>query len=246
MTPDAPSTTPAMLRVLDLGRIAYAPALEEQRRINQAVAQGQEPPTLLLLEHDPVITLSQRRSSTQHLLATPQRLSALGIDVQPTDRGGDITYHGPGQLVAYPILRLAPLGLNLGRYMRLLEKIVIDTLAAWGVQGLREPGATGVWVRLKQHRLETSSNPDDSASGDAPLAKICAMGVRVRQNTTMHGLALNVTTDLSHFDTIIPCGLAGRAVTSLQQILGPRTPTMPQVKDQLALQFRKALDARQP
>src|SRR5690606_32437192 len=135
-----------VLRVIDLGRLAYAPALEVQRRINQAVIDGHEPPALLLVEHDPVITISHRRGAADHQLASPDRRAALGIDVQETDRGGDVTYHGPGQLVAYPILQLGPLGLNLGRYMRLLEQVVIDTLAVFGVEGLREPGATGVWV----------------------------------------------------------------------------------------------------
>jgi lipoyl(octanoyl) transferase len=178
----------------------------------------------LFVEHDPVITISQRRESAQHLLASPHRLAQLGIDVQPTDRGGDITYHGPGQLVAYPILRLNDFGLSLSRYMRMLERVVIDTIAEFGVEGVTMEGATGVWV----HREVADSRAKPQA------AKICAMGVRIRRGVTMHGLALNVTTDLSHFDTIVPCGLTGGAVTSLQQILGRAVPPMATVKQTLA------------
>lgn len=210
------------LNVLDLGRLAYAPALEIQRQIHERVLAG-GPATLILVEHEPVITVSQRRESARHLLAGPQRLAQLGIDVQPTDRGGDITYHGPGQLVVYPILRLGDYHLNLSRYMRMLEQVVIDTAGAFGVAAHREAGATGVWV------------------GVEVAAKICALGVRIRRNTTLHGLALNVSTDLSHFDTIVPCGLAGRGVTSLQALLKDRTPAMEAVKRELTSRFDEAL-----
>ena len=217
----------ASVRVRDLGRVPYAAALDLQRQLNQAVIDGVEPPVLLLVEHDPVVTLSHRKSAGSHLLASPERLAAMGIDRQETDRGGDITYHGPGQLVAYPILRLSPLGLNLGRYMRALEDVVIQVLAAFGVEGFREEGATGVWVEE-----------------NGVAAKVCAMGVRVRKNTTMHGLALNVTTDLSHFGTIVPCGLAGRPVTSLQRLLGPDTPPMARVKRAIITAFADVLNLR--
>src|SRR5687768_17341064 len=152
-----------ILDVLDLGRMAYAPALEVQRATHRRVLESIAPATVILVEHDPVITISARTTAAGHLLAPPARLSALSIDVQPTDRGGDVTYHGPGQLVAYPILRLADFGLSLGGYMRFLEAVVIETLAAWGVEGTREARATGVWVEA------------DSASA----AKICAFGVRL-------------------------------------------------------------------
>jgi lipoyl(octanoyl) transferase len=213
------------LRALDLGRLAYEPALAEQRRVNQAVIDGHEPPTLLLVEHDPVITVSHRRGAASHILAPPQRLAELGIAVHETDRGGDVTYHGPGQLVAYPILRLHDHGLNLSRYMRLLEAVVIDAVATWGVEAHRDACATGVWVGQ---------------------AKLCALGVRVRKNVTMHGLALNVRTDLSHFQTIVPCGLTCRAVTSLAQLLGDRCPTMDATKRELTHAFRRALKPGYP
>jgi lipoyl(octanoyl) transferase len=210
----------AHFHVHDLGRLAYGPALERQRAVNEAVVAGEAPPTLLLVEHEPVITVSQRRNARAHLLADERQLASLGIGVHETDRGGDITYHGPGQLVAYPILRLNPLGLNLGRYMRLLEAAVIDALGDWDITGYREEGATGVWV-----------------GGDVQLhlpgGKICAMGVRVRKNVTMHGLALNVNPELTHFQTIVPCGLTGSSVTSLAAILGDRCPAMNEVQARL-------------
>lgn len=233
------ATMTAQLQVLDLGRVAYPIALAQQQRLHQAVCDGVEPATLLLLEHDPVVTMSARRGAGQHLLVSYARLRELGIDLQSTDRGGDVTYHGPGQLIVYPILRLDSLRLNLGRYMRLLEQIVIDTAAIFGVMAHREPGATGVWV-----------DPGDpgSGTGDGQASrllrrseKICAMGVRVRRRTTMHGLALNVTTDLSHFQTIVPCGLVGRSVTSLAQLLGADTPSMSVVKHHLVAVFTEAM-----
>lgn len=215
------------LAVADWGRVGYAEALERQRQLNASVVAGDAPPTLVLLEHEPVITVT-RRAQAENLVASPQALSALGIAVHETDRGGDITYHGPGQLVAYPILKLNHFGLNLGRYMRLLERVVIRTADAFGVAAHAEPGATGVWV--------------DRPGGSS--AKLCALGVRVRKNTTMHGLALNVTTDLSHFQTIVPCGLRGRAVTSLHELLGDRCPGMPRVKQALTDAFEHELNRR--
>lgn len=206
------------IRIVDLGRMAYAAAFDVQRETHECVFAG-DAETILLVEHDPVITISQRRDCRQNLLLDECQLAARGIDVQPTDRGGDITYHGPGQLVVYPIIRLADHGLNLGRYMRLLESATIATLARFGITGYREEGATGVWV----------DTPATSGSL-ATRAKICAMGVRVRRNITMHGLALNVATNLEHFNVIVPCGLADRAVTSLDAILMQRSPTMETVK----------------
>ncbi len=248
----------------DLGKMPYARALAVQREINLAVSQGKPVGTagagncLLLVEHDPVVTVTHRPGVWDNLLATPDRLKAMGIDVQVTDRGGDITYHGPGQLVAYPIIQLKPLGLNLGSYMRLLEKVVIDVLAEFGIKGQRDPDAIGVWVegsglgsgvsgmgkRRPEGGVQQSSTPDTrNPTTDTRLAKICALGVRIRKNTTMHGLALNVTTDLSHFKTIDPCGLGGRPVTSLTELLGDAVPGMDEVKGVLVEVMRAAIDA---
>lgn len=200
--PDAP------FEVVDLGRMPYAEALERQRQSHEVVVAAREagnPRTgvLLLVEHDPpVITVSRRPEATRHLLASRDLLASKGVEVAETDRGGDITYHGPGQLVAYPIFDMNTLGLNLHAYMRLLEQTIIDACAAMGVRATSDPGATGVWT------------VDDRG---APHAKIAALGVRVRRWVTMHGLALNVTTNLDHFGFIVPCGLAGRPVTSLER-----------------------------
>lgn len=230
------------LNVIDLGRMGYAPAFDQQRQVHADVVAGNASPTLLLVEHDPVITVSRRKAAPQHLIADQATLDRLGVDVQPTDRGGDITYHGPGQLVAYPIVRLNDLGLNVGRYMRLLEQIIIDTLAAFKVTGQRDEAGTGVWVGGKAEsgerkaELESQNSPAARglASPNPEPKKIAAIGVRISRGVSMHGLALNVTADLSHFDLIVPCGLAGRAVTSLQQQLADQTPTMEAVKHAVA------------
>ena len=245
------------LEVVDLGTMAYAAALAEQHAAHAAVLAG-GPPRVLLVEHTPVITVSQRRAAASHLVADAATLARLGIEVQPTDRGGDITYHGPGQLVAYPILKLNAFGLSLGGYMRLLEQAIIDTAVAWGVEGQRAEGMTGVWVEGGGSRVAglgscASTAPAGSARPSTPdprppalarpIAKLAALGVRVRRNVTLHGLALNVTTDLSHFATIVPCGLVGRPVTSLAQLLGDRCPSMAAVKAELVRQLQRQLAA---
>ena len=173
---------------------------------------------LLLLEHvPPVITVSKKPTAAQHITASPERLEQLGIEIEQTDRGGDITYHGPGQLVAYPILDLKQLNLGVHDYMHALEQIVIDTIAEYEITGTRDPAATGVWVPLPRNENK--------------LAKICALGVRISRWITMHGLALNVSTNLDHFNTIIPCGLEGRPVTSMIQILTAQNKNAPEINE---------------
>lgn len=219
------------LIVRDLGRVAYAEAFALQKELQQEVIARREQPAdanpkalgyVLLVEHDPpVITVSRRKTARQHLIATPEQLAHAGVEVAETDRGGDITYHGPGQLVVYPIIDMNMLGLRMHGYMRLLEQCVIGTLAHFGIEGERDEAATGVWVK--------------------PGAKICAMGVRVSRWVTMHGLALNVTTNLQHFQLIVPCGLAGRPVTSMSQLLDEACPPMDAVKRAFVEQFRLAV-----
>lgn len=215
-----------LLEVVDLGAMPYAEAYAIQTRtLDEVLArrdvEGSPIGRLLLVEHDPpVITVSRRPDAIGHLLADKARLDALGVTVEATDRGGDITYHGPGQLVAYPIIDLNRAGLRLHGYMRRLEEAVIRVCAELGVRGERDADATGVWV-----------------GG----AKICAMGVRVRRWVSMHGLALNVTTDLSHFDLIVPCGLAGRGVTSLAREVPGQAPSMSTVKALLAEALEREL-----
>ena len=198
---------------------------------------------LLLVEHDPpVITISRRQGARQHLIATDAQLRMAGIEVTETDRGGDITYHGPGQLVVYPILDLNAIGLRLASYMRFLEQNVIDVLARFGVEGMRDqstPPATGVWVQsCDAHGLQSV--------GEASAKKICALGVRVSKWVSLHGLALNVTTNLEHFNLIVPCGLVGRSVTSMERELAASggCPSMDEVKRAMVEQFTRALDER--
>ncbi|MEO1236649.1 MAG: lipoyl(octanoyl) transferase LipB [Planctomycetota bacterium] len=232
--------------VIDLGTLEYAAAWERQRERNRAVSVGEARPALLLVEHPPVITVSRRRGVRDHLLVSPAELERRGIDVQETDRGGDITYHGPGQLVAYPIVRLTDHGLNLGGYMRLLERAVVTSVAGFGVEGTTERGATGVWVEGGGGDASGGDLSGPNPIAHCPLprpAKLCALGVRIRKHTTMHGLALNVTTDLSHFETIDPCGLGGRPVTSLSALLGAACPSMGEVRRELTACLARRLDA---
>jgi lipoyl(octanoyl) transferase len=224
---------PTPLVVRDLGRMNYADALAIQRQVHAEVVAARETDgrmALLLVEHDPpVITVGRRPGARQHLTATDVQLHAAGVEVAETDRGGDITYHGPGQLVVYPILDLNRLGLRLASYMRFLEQNVIDALARFGIEGVRDqstPPATGVW--LQKH----------------PSAKICALGVRVSKWVSMHGLALNVTTNLEHFNLIVPCGLVGRSVTSMQRELGEQCPRMDEVKRAMIEQFTRGMNER--
>ena len=207
----------ALLDVFRLGRVPYAEALAAQRRLQAALVAARhdaDPPAhaLLVVEHDPVFTLGAGADAA-NVLATEADLAARGAALVRTDRGGDVTFHGPGQIVAYPVLDLsrlhtpagAPLR-DLHRYLRALEDAVVDTCADVGVAAGRVAGRTGVWV-----------GPD--ARG--PERKVCAMGIRCSRWVTMHGLALNVTTDLGWFDLIVPCGIADRSVTSLAQEAGP-------------------------
>ena len=215
------------LNIQDIGKIAYEPALDMQRQVHASVlakrhSENALPFNLLLVEHDPpVLTLSKRPSARDHLIATKQQLSDAGVVVCQTDRGGDITYHGPGQLVGYPICDLNELYLRLHGYMRFLEDCIIEVLGEFGIQGERDHCATGVWV-------------DD--------AKICAMGVRVSRWISMHGFALNVNPNMNHFNLIVPCGLAGREVTSMRQLLGEQCPDMEDVKEVTSSVFSRAIE----
>lgn len=229
--------------MIDLGPLGYEEALAIQRRRQDELiaARGGRAGsigTIHLVEHPPIITVTSRPSAAGHVLADGARLRALGVRVLPTDRGGDVTYHGPGQIVAYPVLDLERLGrggkpLGLHGYMRLLEQAVIDTLAEWAIEGERDPAATGVWVRRGE---------GGGGGGAASMAKIAAMGVRVRKWVTTHGLALNVDCDLSHFGLIVPCGLAGRPVTSMRALLGSKCPGVDSVKRTLAGHILRRID----
>ncbi|MBL0927349.1 MAG: lipoyl(octanoyl) transferase [Phycisphaerales bacterium] len=241
------------VETLDVGRLSYDEGVELQGRTAEEVLwwreareRGEGPTAagrLLMLEHDPpVITVSKRQGADRHLLASEEHLRARGIQLRATDRGGDITYHGPGQLVVYPILDLNRLRLNLHSYMRLLEAAVIDAVASFGVSAHRDVCATGVWVGGEGPGAGLVG-AGDACAADKTGAKLCAMGVRVRKWVSMHGLALNVTTDLDHFGLIVPCGLVGRPVTSLQRLLGPGCPGMAEVKAAVGAALTARLEA---
>ena len=206
----------------NLGLLAYRDAWALQEQAHDQVANGGDE-QLLLVEHPPVITFGRRPGGEKNLLATPDRLIELGVDLVPSDRGGDVTFHGPGQIVAYPIVRLIDHQLSVGAYVQRLEDIVIATLAEFGITGQKDESAIGVWV-------------DD---GGTP-AKICALGVRIRQGISLHGIALNVETDLSFFKLIVPCGMASRPVTSMRRLLGATCPEIQAVRDVLVTQFLRS------
>ncbi len=187
---------------IDLGRTRFGEAWELQQKLFALRAGGRIGDLLLLNEHDHVYTLGKSGDSN-HLLDSRAELRRKGIEVYSIDRGGDVTYHGPGQLVGYPILNLAGYRPDLHRYLRDLEEVIIRSLGDYGIAAGREEKFTGVWV-----------------GGD----KIAAIGVKASRWITMHGFALNVNTDLSFFDRIIPCGIFHKGVTSLRQLLGRDVP----------------------
>jgi len=206
--PDSrPSSTPSLttpeqlrpLRVQRLGVVPYAAALELQQQLVARRRRDEVPDHLLLLEHSHVITMgtSARR---EHVLADEAQRRLLGLQLFQTGRGGDVTYHGPGQLVGYPVIDLKPDRCDLHRYLRDLEQVLIQTLAAFGIDAVRKPGLTGVWM---------------------DNAKIAAIGVRVSSGwISSHGFALNVDPDLRFFTAIVPCGIHDHGVTSMRQVLG--------------------------
>jgi lipoate-protein ligase B len=190
------------IEVTHLGRTRYAEAWELQRQLFELCRRGLTGDTLLLTEHDAVYTLG-KSADDNHLLASEEELTRDGTEVFHIDRGGDITYHGPGQIVGYPILNLQHFTPDIHLYLRQLEEVIIQSLARFGIEGGREEGLTGVWVRGE---------------------KVAALGVRVSRWTTMHGFALNVNTDLQKFARIIPCGIFHKGVTSMEQLLGRPIP----------------------
>jgi lipoyl(octanoyl) transferase len=190
--------------VRHLGLVDYQAALELQKELVERRKQGLIPDQLLLLEHPHVITLGARNhNASSNVLETPEALARKGVALFETGRGGDVTYHGPGQLVGYPILQLPIDRRDVHRYVRDLEEVLILTVADFGIAASRIPGLTGIWV------------------GDHKLA---AIGVRISRWVTSHGFALNVSTDLSNFALIVPCGIADKGVTSMERVLGRRVP----------------------
>ncbi len=222
----------------DLANMNYKQAWEYQERLLQqnvvikAAARSLEPPTsgdqtpttnyLLFVEHPPVYTLGKSGKMEHVLISQPER-AEKGIEFFQINRGGDITFHGPGQLVGYPILDLEKFYTDIGRYLRELEEVIMLTLQHFGIRGERSAGETGVWIDAEKKGAER---------------KICAMGVRCSRWITMHGFALNVSTDLNYFNYIIPCGIQNKKVTSIKQELGTEV-SMTEVKEVLKNAFEK-------
>jgi lipoyl(octanoyl) transferase len=193
------------LEVRRLGLVRYEEAWQLQRRLVEQRHAEEVPDLLLLLEHPPVITLGIKGDGGRsNIVAAPGRLAELGVAVHEAGRGGDVTYHGPGQIVGYPILSLKPDRCDVHRYVRDIEEVMIRVCADYGLSAGRMAGMTGAWLR----------------GGRDDAAKIGAIGVRISRWITSHGFAFNVNTDLDHFDLIVPCGLAGRGVTSLEREIG--------------------------
>lgn len=197
------------------GLTPYQHAWQLQQRIAEQVRDGAEP-ALILLQHPPVYTLGVR-GKTEHLLLSQEAYLSRGAEVVRSDRGGDVTYHGPGQLVGYPILDLRAYGQGPVWYVRTLESLLIDVMSCFGIVAGRAAGRPGVWVGNE---------------------KIAAIGVRVSRGVTTHGFALNVNTDLSYFAHIVPCGIAGAGVTSMQRLTG-ETFDLREVEDQVADAFAR-------
>lgn len=201
------------MTVIDLGRTRYAEAWKLQQQLWDLRARGEAGDLLLFTEHEPVYTIG-KGGDDNHVLADEAELTRTGAELFRIDRGGDVTYHGPGQIVGYPIIDLNAKP-DLHRYLRDLEEVIIRALRSYGIEGVREEGLTGVWV-----------------GGN----KVAALGVKVSRWVTMHGFALNVSTDLRRFDRIIPCGIFHKGVTSIEQLLG-RTVALADVQHELTSAF---------
>src|SRR5688572_12003248 len=208
------------LHVRRLGLVPYADGLELQRALVEDRKAGRIPDTLLLLQHPHVVTIGVKKDGRSHIIATPEQLASRGVEVFETGRGGDVTYHGPGQLVGYPILDLNPDRRDVHRYVRDLEEVMIRVCAGYGIVADRIKGLSGTWI------------------GDE---KIGAIGVRISRWVTSHGFAFNVTTDVEFFNLIVPCGIADRGVTSLAREIG-RTPAMAEVEDRFVEHFASVFE----
>ena len=202
------------LQVTDLGRCPFLPAFQRQEELVEARKAGTVPDTLLLVEHDPVYTLG-RNATTENIIVSEEELTQRGIDVVRTTRGGQVTYHGPGQLVGYPIMDLGVRDRKALWFVGNLERVLIEALAEFGVEGATDPANRGVWVGSE---------------------KIAALGVRITRHITMHGFSLNVKVKLEDYGGIIPCGIKGRGVTSLDRFVADIT--MDRVKVVLVEKFK--------
>ena len=226
-----------MISVVQLGTLDYATGLHLQQKLVDLRKNGQIGDVLLLLEHPPVITLG-RNAKTANVIASEDLLAQRGVEIFDCDRGGDVTFHGPGQLVGYPIFDLRGIPAENGRrktlgvieYVRRLEEVLIRTCADFRIPAERVPGLTGVWTSSETTNVGGGTGvlarPDQAhiVCNDEEQAKIAALGVHISRSVTSHGFALNVNTDLSFFDLIVPCGIANRPVTSIEKELGHTVP----------------------
>ena len=224
------------IQIIELGVKSYTDSLKIQEELSQKIIdlkrknrkKDTQVPTenyLLWVEHNPVITLG-KSGKIKHLLLDEKQLKEKGIEYYPTNRGGDITFHGPGQIVGYPIMDLDNFFTDIHKYLRYLEEAILLTLEEYDLKGARSIGETGVWLDV----------------GTPFARKICAMGVKASRWVTMHGFALNVNTNLSYFDYIVPCGIKGKAVTSLAKELG-REISFDEVKDKLKVHLANLFEA---
>jgi lipoate-protein ligase B len=204
---------------VDIGRSEFGRAWQLQHHLWQDRVEGKLDDLLILTEHHPTYTIG-RGGGENHLLVDEEQLRGKGVSLHRIDRGGDITYHGPGQLVGYPILDLTRLYRDIHRYLRELERAIIMTMADFGLQARQVPGLTGVWVRER---------------------KLASIGIRVSRWVTMHGFALNVSTELGFFRDIIPCGIWGKEMTSMAELLGVE-PALHQVGQRFTINFGEVFD----
>jgi len=219
-TADVCASRPRTFEVRRLGCVSYGEALDLQKTLVDERRAGCVPDLLLLLQHPPVITLGVRRGSRSHVIASDGQLAMHGIEVHEAGRGGDVTYHGPGQIVGYPILDLRPDRCDVHRYVRDLEEVMIRVCADYGIAAHRVDGLSGAWVGTE---------------------KIGAIGVRISRWITSHGFAFNVNTRLEDFQLIVPCGIADRGVTSLGKLLGEEL-SIEEVEDRFIRRFAEVFD----
>src|SRR5579872_2317360 len=219
-----------LISVLQLGAIDYTTGLRLQQRLVELRKDARIGDVLLLLEHTPVITLG-RNAKSANIIASPEKLAERGVEVFECDRGGDVTFHGPGQIVGYPIFDLRGMPsaeekrktVGAVEYVRRLEEVLIRTCADFGIPTKRISGLTGVWTTTEPAGEDTSVRPSEQAPSSGE-AKIAALGVHISRAVTSHGFALNVNTDLSYFNLIIPCGITSKPVTSIAKELGKEIP----------------------
>lgn len=221
---------PRELDIRNLGRREYSEVWELQRELQQNVMMGEKPDTLILCEHEPCVTVGRSAKGLTNLRLTRQELDESGIPVFEIERGGDLTYHGPGQLVCYPILDLKQRHKDVHWYMRSLEEVLIRTAAAFRLEASRVEGRTGVWVkksRISPHEV-----------------KIAAIGVRISRWVTMHGMSVNVQNCSQGFNLIHPCGITDRITSSLEQELGELAPSLSEVSAQMVHHFEQIMSYR--